>query len=223
MLVDYPHLLEFKGSPCIARIEKISVNGSNYPHHCCVVHQGSSSCCCCFKVHLYVLKDNVKQVWVKEECFDVGINSTDATWLRNAALDSCCFCFGSTTMPPTRIYSFSDQMFLYWLTRKFLRIYNLRSGKFQLVLPSKCEDGVIFEAKMKEPQHIFVSGDDDAYSSNMDYQLHCHEENFLSLQTFVPEGVAGLKADHFSELKREGRPCKAFVLLNRGSKVLYPF
>ncbi|XP_026442002.1 putative F-box protein At1g33530 [Papaver somniferum] len=111
LLVDYPHLLEFKGSPCIARIEKLPGNISDYPHRCRDDHQGSSNCCCCCcKVHLYVLKDKVEQAWVKEESFDVCVNSTPRFLreLGTLAPDPCCFCFGSTTTPPTRIFSFSD-------------------------------------------------------------------------------------------------------------------
>ncbi|KAI3969966.1 hypothetical protein MKW92_007850 [Papaver armeniacum] len=227
LLVDYPHLLEFKGSPCIARTEKISANGSDYPHRCRDDHQGSSNCCCCCKVHLYVLKDNFKQVWVKEESFDVHINSSPE-WLvalGHLAPEPCCFCIGSTTTPPTRIYSFSDQVLLYWFNGDSLQVYNLRSEKLQFVLPFKSSKvDVLFRAKMKEPRRKFNSGDDDIYCSNMDYQLHCHEENLLSLQTFIPEGVAGVDADVLNEidLKREERPCSAYVCIYRGSKVFYP-
>ncbi|XP_026405290.1 uncharacterized protein LOC113300284 [Papaver somniferum] len=228
LFVDYPHLLGFKGSPCIARVEKKSGNGSDYPHRCRDDHQGnsgSSSCCCCCKVHLYALKDNVKQVWVKEESFDVRVNSSP-TWLRKLAPDPCCFCFrGTTTTPPTRIFSFSDQMLLYWFNGGSLQVYNLRSGKLQLVMPTDRKENAIFEAKMIEPRHIFNSSDDDdIYCSKMDYQLHCHEENFLSLETFIPEGSAGVGADDFFELdlERVDRPCSAYVFINRGSEVFYP-
>ncbi|XP_026408827.1 uncharacterized protein LOC113303957 [Papaver somniferum] len=220
--VDYPHLLEFKGSPCIARVEKISGNGSDYPHRCCDDHQGSSSrsCCCCCKVHLYILKDKVKQVWVKEESFDVRVTSSPE-WSRKQAPDPCCFCFGSTTTaPPTRIFSFSDQILLYWFKGKSLQIYNLRSEKLQHVVPYNYREHVLFGDKMKEPRHIFISGDDDIYCSNMDYQLHCHEENFLSLQTFILEGVEGVDADDFYKLDLE--KSSAYIFIYRGSKVCYP-
>ncbi|XP_026440899.1 uncharacterized protein LOC113339897 [Papaver somniferum] len=226
-LVDYPHLLEFKGSPCIARIEKISGNGSDYPHRCRDDHQGSSNCCCCCKVHLYVLKDKVKQAWIKEESFDVCVNSSPRFLreLGTLAPDPCCFCLSSTTTPPTHIFSFSDQMLLYWFNGEYLQVYNLRSEKIQLVLPSYTNESAVFRAKMKEPRHVFISSsDDDIYCSNMDYQLHCHEENVLSLETFIPEGVQGVDADDFSklDLEREDRRCSAFVYINRGSKVFYP-
>ncbi|XP_026427489.1 uncharacterized protein LOC113323404 [Papaver somniferum] len=225
LLVDYPHLLEFKGSPCIALVEKISGNGIVYPHRCCGDHQGSGGsccccCCCCCKVHLYVLKDNVKQVWVKEESFDVRISSTP-TCSRKLAPEPCCFCFSSTTTPPTRIYSFSDQMLLYWFKGKYLQVYNLRSGNLQLVRPFRHREDVLFRAKIKEPRHIYNSGDNDIYCSNLDYQLHCHEENFVSLQTFIPEGVEEVDADDFSKLDLE--PCLGFMFIYRRSKVYYPF
>ncbi|RZC90524.1 hypothetical protein C5167_029657 [Papaver somniferum] len=204
LLVDYPHLLEFKGSPCIARIEKVSANGSDYSHRFRVDHQSISCCCCCCKVHLYRLKDNVNQVWVNEESFGVRINSTRA-WkgeVGHLAPEPCCFCFGSTTTPPTRICSFSDQILLYWFKDEYLQVYNLRSVKLQLVVPNYPKEDAIFGAKMKEPLHTFLSGEDDIYCSNLDYQLHCHVENFLAVQTFIPEGV---EADDFRELvlKRE--------------------
>ncbi|RZC59856.1 hypothetical protein C5167_007160 [Papaver somniferum] len=227
LLVYYPHLLEFKGSPCVARIEKSLGNGSDYPHRCRDDDHGSSSCCCCCKVHLYILKDKVKQMWVKEEGFDVRTSST-STWLGHLghlAPDPCCFCFGSTTTPPTRIFSFSDQILLYWFSGNYLQVYNMRSEKQQLVLPGFHREDRFFQSKMKEPRHIFISGDDDTYCSKMDYQLHRHEENFLSLQTFIPEGVTGVDADAFREmdLKRQDRPCLAYVSIYRGSRVFYAF
>ncbi|XP_026426251.1 uncharacterized protein LOC113322392 isoform X1 [Papaver somniferum] len=217
LLVDYPHLVEFKGFPCIARIEKLSGNGNDYPHRCRDDHKDSSSCCCCCKVHLYMLKDKVEQAWVKEESFDVRVNSSS-----KLAPDPCCFCLGSTTTPPTRIFGFSDQILLYWFNGKYLQVYNLCSEKFQLVLTTDREERDIFRAKMKEPRS---DGDDDIYCSNMDYQLHCHEENFLSLETFIPDGVTGIDASEFFKLDLEkfDSPCSAYAVIYRGSAVFYPF
>ncbi|XP_026441095.1 uncharacterized protein LOC113340086 isoform X2 [Papaver somniferum] len=221
LLVDYPHILEFMGSPCIARIEKRSGKGSDYPHIFRDGHQGigssNSCCCCCCKVHLYVLKDKVKQVWVKEESFEVCTNSTP----NYVTPDPCCFCFGSTTTtPPTRIFSFSGQILLYWFNGKHLQVYNLHSQRLQLVVTADTIEDKIFWSKRKEPLHMNISGDDDIYCSSMDYQLQCHEENYLSLETFIPGGVEGVNADDFSHSDMDR--CWAYWFINRSSRLYFP-
>ncbi|XP_026426531.1 uncharacterized protein LOC113322616 [Papaver somniferum] len=193
-LFDYPHPLEFKGYPCIARIEKSSGNNGSDCYNPVRHHRhGSGSCCCCCKVHLYIFKDNVKQVWVKEESLDVCVKPLhhDEYWpiISHQAPDPCCFCFGSTTTPPTRIFSFSDQIFLYWFNGRHLQVFDLRSKKLQLASAYYAHDDGLFKTKMKEPSDTLDDSDDNIYCSSMDYQLHCQGENFLSLQSFVPEGV----------------------------------
>ncbi|RZC91392.1 hypothetical protein C5167_027455 [Papaver somniferum] len=182
LLVDYPHILEFMGSPCIARIEKRSGKGSDYPHIFRDGHQGigssNSCCCCCCKVHLYVLKDKVKQVWVKEESFEI---------------------------------------LLYWFNGKHLQVYNLHSQRLQLVVTADTIEDKIFWSKRKEPLHMNISGDDDIYCSSMDYQLQCHEENYLSLETFIPGGVEGVNADDFSHSDMDR--CWAYWFINRSSRL----
>ncbi|XP_026432037.1 uncharacterized protein LOC113329374 [Papaver somniferum] len=217
---DYPHLLEFKGSPCIARFEKLPTKGSDDSHRSRDDHPSRTRCCCCSKVHLCLLKE---EGWVQEESFDVCVDS-NLTWSRDLAPDPCCFCFDA--IPPTRIFSFSDQMFLYWFNGKHLQVYNLRSKKLQLVLPVHPKEADVFGAKRIEPQHIYYCSDvfswldDDISFINQDFQLHCHEDNFVSLQTFIPEGVEGVDVDGFSESDLDR--CSAYVLIHRGSKVYYP-
>lgn len=79
-------------------------------HNC---NDQSNSCCCCgFIVPLYILKDKVKQAWIKGETLSLQIKELD---FLPAPL--CCY-FDTTTAtaitPPTRIMSFSDQVLLYW-------------------------------------------------------------------------------------------------------------
>ncbi|XP_026423245.1 uncharacterized protein LOC113319187 [Papaver somniferum] len=89
LLVDYPHLLEFKGYPCIASLEKGFGNGSDdYCHRRCRDHHDSTSCC---KVHMYILKDNVKQVWVKQESLDVRMTSHGMSYIGIRTLDPAVF------------------------------------------------------------------------------------------------------------------------------------
>ncbi|XP_026395454.1 uncharacterized protein LOC113290132 [Papaver somniferum] len=226
LLVAYPRLLEFKGFPCIAHLEKTLHNRtSDCNHRRLHDHHDSNNtiCCCCCKVHLYLLKDKVKQAWVKEESFDVRVDSP-CKLLVDLPPDPCCFCIGNTSTPPTRIFSFSDQILLYWFDGKHLQVYNLRSKKLTVVMPQHAVERDFFDGKMKAPSYACDDGD-NIYCSNMDYQLHCQGENFLSLQSFVPEGVAGVDAAEFEELnlQTEDPPYTACVYVHRGSGVYFSF
>ncbi|RZC92043.1 hypothetical protein C5167_027932 [Papaver somniferum] len=73
------HLLEFKGYPCVARSER---------------------------VHIYILTDKDKQVWTREETFDVQIMDQESS----LPTPLCCYFDTSAATPPTRILTSSDQM-----------------------------------------------------------------------------------------------------------------
>lgn len=196
----YERLMEFKGLPCVPWLEKVIVNsdniGCNHQHlHYHYSQSNSSSCCCCAKLHLYVLKDKVKQVW-EEETLDIRIpSSASSILLLPPSPPPCCCCFDSTTTPPTRMTSFSGQIFLYWFDGECLQLYNLQSKHLKVVKLS-CYDRKqrnILHSKMKGwlpdiGHDNDYKSDDNIYCSQMDYQLHGLVENFLSLETFLPEG-----------------------------------
>ncbi|RZC44821.1 hypothetical protein C5167_037774 [Papaver somniferum] len=165
--------------------------------------------------YMTITIDKVKQAWVKEESFDVRVDSP-CKLLVDLPPDPCCFCIGNTSTPPTRIFSFSDQILLYWFDGKHLQVYNLCSKKLTVVMPQHAVERDFFDGKMKAPSYACDDGD-NIYCSNMDYQLHCQGENFLSLQSFVPEGVAGVDAAEFEELnlQTEDPPYTACVYVHR--------
>ncbi|XP_026405750.1 uncharacterized protein LOC113301217 isoform X1 [Papaver somniferum] len=187
--VDH-HLLEFKGYPCVARSEKIIIN-NRYHHHQCIAQR--RFCRCCFKVHLYVLKNKLQQVWEKEESFDIQMEEG------SLPVPFCCYCGttassttatdATTTIPPTRMLSFSDQVILYWFNGTYLVFYNLQMKHFEVVNCCNEENRAVFEVKMKGiPGRRRIGEDDRIYCPYMDYQLHAQVENILSLKTFIPEG-----------------------------------
>ncbi|RZC59975.1 hypothetical protein C5167_021734 [Papaver somniferum] len=146
-----------------------------------------------FKVHLYILKDKVKQKWIEEETFDVKMKE-------NSVLqDPFCRFFGYSTNAntgnnhPTRIFSFSDQLMLYWFDGGYLIFYNLQMKHYNVVEGTRScneENRAIFEAKMSgiapDPG---ICEDDDTHCPCSDYQLHAQMENIISLTKFIPEGV----------------------------------
>ncbi|RZC87570.1 hypothetical protein C5167_036110 [Papaver somniferum] len=78
---------------------------------------------------------------------------------------------------------------------------------------------------MKESAYISDDGDDNIYCSNMDYQLHCQGGNFLSLKSFIPDGVAGVDNAAYKELisQKEHPPYTACVFAEGGSGVYFPY
>ncbi|RZC79624.1 hypothetical protein C5167_042199 [Papaver somniferum] len=177
------HFLEFKGYPCIARSERIMVSNSDHIGHRCVAQ--SSFCCCCCKVHMYILKDKVKQVWIKEETFDVQIKCPED--LLPGAF--CCFFGTSTTVttPPTRVLGFSDQVILSWFTGDDLLLYNLRTKDLDVVMVARYGSRLI------------PSGRHDIYPRDMDYQLRSQVDNMVSLRTFIPEGAETRKFNCYDD------------------------
>ncbi|XP_026445010.1 uncharacterized protein LOC113345447 isoform X2 [Papaver somniferum] len=185
--VDH-HLLEFKGYLCVARSEKIMISSNGHHHH----HLGyscnglrSTLCCCSFKVQLYILKDKVKQVWTKGETYDLQIKEEGL----QLPAPFCCYRDSTTTSPPTRISSFSDQLLLYWFDGKCLMFYNLQRKQFKVL--DRPSSRAIFETKKKNGATSGCSNignDDNFHFPYMDYQLHAQPENMLSLKTFIAGG-----------------------------------
>ncbi|XP_026403625.1 uncharacterized protein LOC113298941 [Papaver somniferum] len=186
------HLLEYKGYPCIARSEKISISNSDHSGHRC---EYQSNCCC--KVHMYILKDRVKQVWIREETFDVQIK--DHEGLLPAPL--CCYFETSAVTPPTRALTLSDQVLLYWFNGESLILYNLQEKCLKVV---KCSRSYprIFQAKMNETLSRKIGDDINIDCPYMDYQLHAQVENLVSLTTFVPKGAKTSNCDCTEDLQR---------------------
>ncbi|XP_026454666.1 uncharacterized protein LOC113355904 isoform X1 [Papaver somniferum] len=185
------HLLEFKGYPCIAHSERITTRSNNdhYGHRC---NYQAGVCCCCYKVHMYILKDKDKQVWTREETFNVQI--MDQKGLLPTPL--CCLikkktpfyrCFNtSVATPRTRILTFSDQVLLYWFNGERLILYNLQEKYLKAVECSRSYPR-IFQTKMNEDLERRIGDDDNIYCPSMDYQLHAQVENIVSLETFIPK------------------------------------
>ncbi|RZC51145.1 hypothetical protein C5167_019567 [Papaver somniferum] len=183
------HLLEFKGYPCVARSEKILVN-NKYHHHRrrnCDTDKGNF-CCCIFKVHLYILEDKVKQVWVKESRFMITLK-------KEALLPppySSFFEATTTTTPPTRILGLSDNVLVYWFDGDCLIYWNPRMSHIKVVKGSlSCSKKIqdIFESKKKGiSAGRGIGEDDNIQCPYMDYQLHAQVENILSLKSFIPQG-----------------------------------
>ncbi|XP_026387672.1 uncharacterized protein LOC113282793 isoform X2 [Papaver somniferum] len=183
------HLLEFKGYPCVARSEKILVN-KKYHHHRrrnCDNDQGNF-CCCIFKVHLYLLEDKVKQVWVEDTRIDITLK-------KRASLPppySSFFKATTATTPPTRLLNLSGNVLVYWFDGDCLIYRNPKMNHFKVVKGSlSCSKKIqdIFEAKKKGVSPGRVIGEDDNIRCPyMDYQLHAQVENILSLKSFIPQG-----------------------------------
>lgn len=77
---------------------------------------------------------------------------------------------------------------------------------------------------MKEAPHIPDVGADKLCYPNMDYQLHCQGENFLSMQTFVPKGVTRVDEDGFDKLTfNTDGGYAAYVFVNSSGYYYYPF
>ncbi|XP_026455798.1 uncharacterized protein LOC113356793 [Papaver somniferum] len=191
------HLLVIKGSPCVVVFEKLLLtNGHHVNHHqqqrnsplCCCC------CCCCCKIHLYVLKDIVKQVWVKEtiDVCTTTFSSLSSSWLSPAKF--CCCCLDGTASPPTRILSAFDRVLLYWFDGSCLWLLDPWKNNLKVV---KCshDDRKLFEHKMKG-HHIqdVVGNHTDTCNANIyfqdaDVQLIADSENFTTLRAFIPKGA----------------------------------
>ncbi|RZC57140.1 hypothetical protein C5167_004446 [Papaver somniferum] len=133
---------------------------------------------------MYILKDKVKQVWTREETFDVQIK--DQEGLLPSPL--CCYFDSSTSAvtPPTRILTLSDQVLLYWFDGESLILYNLREKCLKVVKCSRSYPG-IFHTKM-----IDTSGD---------YQLHDQVENLVCMKTVIPKGAKTSNYDCIEDLQ----------------------
>ncbi|XP_026386885.1 uncharacterized protein LOC113282154 [Papaver somniferum] len=187
------HLLEFKGYPCIARSERIIIsNNDHYGHRC---NYQTGVCCCCCKVHMYVLKDKEKQIWIREENFDVQIKSQEGF----LQYPLCWYFDASAATTPTRILAFSDQVLLYWFNGERLICYNLQEKHLKVIECSRPYPG-IFQTKMNEHLNRGIGDDDNFDCPSMDYQLHAQVENILSLKTFIPKGAETRKFDCADDL-----------------------
>ncbi|XP_026454691.1 uncharacterized protein LOC113355922 [Papaver somniferum] len=192
------HLLEFKGYPCVARSErvlkyKIDNPGSNYRRFCSYD----------IEVNLYILEDKIRQTWIEEKTCNVGLKDgsvSPASLYRNPFMRY----FSSTisdnqVSPPTRMFSFSDRVILYWFDGGCLIFYDLEMKHHNLVQGIESHNvrtGDVFEAKMVEirPDTAFGEDIDDSECDCpcTDYQLHVQAENVISLKTFIPkEGEVG--------------------------------
>lgn len=166
------HLLEFKGYPCVARSEKKMMLNNN-DQHCCK-DKGSCSCC---KVHLYILKDKGKQVWIPSKTFDVRVQD-------QGLLKSLLSCYSgaiSTTSPPARMSTVSDQVLLYWFNGEYLLFYNLETRHLEVVKGSPYHRH-IFQSKIAA-----IGSDDSTHHPCMDCLLQAQVENIVSLKTFIPD------------------------------------
>lgn len=235
LVVDH-HLLEFKGYLCVARSEKLMIrNNSHHPHH---HHRRRSRhhhckcskrsfCCSDFKVHLFILKDKINQVWMKAETFNLQIKEEG---LHPAPL--CCYFDTATntnTTPPTRILSFYDQLLLYWFDGEYLLLYNLQLKHLKMV---KCASSSnkqvrdIFVTKMKKgirPGRC-IGDDDNFIPPYMDYQLHAQAENILSLKTFIPEGETVKFHDFLQSVVENGGKAPGGVVCTATELVqMHPF
>ncbi|XP_026433658.1 uncharacterized protein LOC113331114 [Papaver somniferum] len=214
------HLLEFKGYPCIARSEKIMLSNSDHcGHHC--GYQSNFGCCCCCKVHMYILKDKLNQVWVREETFDVQIKGQEG--LLTGPL--CCY-FDSTSAvtPPTHILTLSDQVLLYWFNGECLILYNLLEKYLKVVKCSHSYPG-IFPTKMNTKLGRCIGDDNNIYCPYMDYQLHAQVENLVSMKTFIPKGAKTSQYDCFEDLQHavRGNIPAGWVVTGRESLNCYAF
>ncbi|XP_026380603.1 uncharacterized protein LOC113275339 [Papaver somniferum] len=216
LVVD--HLLEFKGYPCIARSERRS-NSIYHCGHCCNYQTGF--CCCCYKIHMYILKDKDKQVWTREETFDV--QNMDQEGLLPPPL--CRYFDTSDAMPPTRISTCSDQVFLYWFNGERLIFCNLQEKHLKVVECSRSYPS-IFRSKMNEDLERCIGGDDDnIYCPSMDYQLHAKVENIISLNTFIPKDSKISEVDCVDELKHlvDNNLATGWLISGRNKHTYYVF
>ncbi|XP_026403429.1 uncharacterized protein LOC113298808 [Papaver somniferum] len=217
LVVD--HLLEFKGYPCIARSEKIMISNSDHSGHRCD-YQSNLNCCCCCKVHMYILKDKVKQVWIREETFDVQIK--DQEGLLPAPL--CSYFDTGAVTPPTRLLTLSDQVLLYWFNGECLILYNLLEKYLKVV---KCSHSYpeVFRAQMNETLARCIGDDNNIYCPYTDYQLHAQVENLVSMKTFIPKGAKTSKYDSFEDFQHaiKGNPPAGCVDMGRESLNCYAF
>ncbi|RZC61930.1 hypothetical protein C5167_023686 [Papaver somniferum] len=158
------HLMEFKGYPCVARSER----------------------------------DKIKQTWIEEKTYNVSLKDgsvSPASQYRNPFMRY----FSSTisdnqVSPPTRMFSFSDRVILYWFDGGCLIFYDLEMKHHNLVQGIESSDvrtGDVFEAKMVEirpdPDISEDIDDSECDCPCIDYQLHVQAENIISLKTFTPK------------------------------------
>lgn len=182
-LVTDCHLLEYKGYLCIACFEKImNVNSDG--------HQNS-----CSKLHLNILKDKVKQVWIKGETFDVQIK--DEQGLPPGRF--VCYSMIAAAAHP-RLLTLYDQVILYWFDGEWLAFYNLQTKHLEVVYGTYSYRRH-FQIKNKPAAARDVRCDDSTFCPYMEYQLHAVVENMLSMTTFIPEGEVS-KTNSFPEFKQ---------------------
>ncbi|KAI3832853.1 hypothetical protein MKX03_026614 [Papaver bracteatum] len=227
-LVDH-RLLEFKGSPCVARLQTIT---SGEPQ------QMNGNCSC--KVHLYVLKDRVKSVWTRET-FDVCNNSmvqgmpyspcipatgtaTTTTTVTTGTTTTTTITTTTTTI--TQILCSSDRVILYWFDGKCVQFYDLRRKQLKAVKYTCVERGVISLFNPENLHQVPPSLDDDVDTTNkliycrrdhIDYKLDFYVQNFLLLETFVPKGSTQIKDyDKWFEKNTKNGNGVGFVYVCRG-------
>ncbi|XP_026441898.1 uncharacterized protein LOC113341085 [Papaver somniferum] len=174
------HLLEFKGYPCVARSERVTRSNNDHCGHRCNYQSGI--CCCCYKVHIYILTDKDKQVWTREETFDVQIMDQESS----LPTPLCCYFDTSAATPPTRILTSSDQVLLYWFNGERLILYNLQEKHLKVVECSLSYSSV-FQTKMNEDLERRIGDGDNIFCPSMDYQLRSQVENIVSLKTLIPK------------------------------------
>ncbi|RZC73016.1 hypothetical protein C5167_048496 [Papaver somniferum] len=191
------HLLEFKGYPCVARSEKTWI-GERVEYH--------------FKVHLFILKDKVDQIWIEEETFNVRLKE-DGVELDSLLRDPFDRYFNKTRRSNdhrshrTRMCSFSDQVMLYWFDGGCLIFYNLRMNHHNVAKGANPCTGRdrrdIFKAKLKGMATDPGSdGDDVPHCPCIDYQLHAQVENIISVKTFIPKGGEVGEFDNYEEFQQ---------------------
>ncbi|XP_026408548.1 F-box protein At1g30790-like [Papaver somniferum] len=170
------HLLEFKGYPCVARSAKRLINRTDSNKFC---HYR-------FEILFYILKDKVNQEWENQESFDVRLKDDSfepGEDYRNPFLQY----FSHIDACPTRIFSFSDQMILYWFDGGCLIFYHLEHHNVVEGFHSDDKQTrSIFKDKMKEinpdPDYDEEDVDDsECVCPLIDYQLHAQVENIISL------------------------------------------
>ncbi|XP_026425413.1 uncharacterized protein LOC113321722 [Papaver somniferum] len=209
-LIDH-RLLEFEGSPCIARLQ--------------TGEQRNNGNCCC-KVHLYVLKDRVNSEW-SAEIFDVCDNtsmiqdmsnpppciiatatsSTTATTttvtttitVAAAAATTTATTTTSTTthapQPITQIMCASDRVILYWFDNVCVQLYDLRRKRLKMVKYSPVDptkEVELFSCKVRRRVFLIddvVDVDKLIYCrrDHIGYKLHSYVENSLPLKIFIPK------------------------------------